>query len=325
MNTNANKLLRGGITFLESLLNDIRNAKESVAIQTMSFEADSVGCAVIEALNESAAKEKILLMDDYSRVVVNDKFVFFPFPSREHKKARAESRKLIPLLKEGEKRGLKWTFTRPMKYRPWKYPLRNHKKMVLIDNSISYLGGINLTEHNIRWDDLMVRYENRSLNDELWKLLRADLENRGETQSVNVDQHTVLGNWTSGNSSPIIDPLKDRIASARKLRLFSPYISWPMLDSVVQVSDHILLQPAENNKPWIHKLHRVPRYKNLVRREIPGLMNHMKFMIVDDKEVIFGSSNFDAISIFFEDEIIVQTTEEGLVSSFIELFEDLQL
>jgi cardiolipin synthase len=173
------------------------------------------------------------------------------------------------------------------------------------------------------WDDFMVRFKHPKLNSHLWSLVNEDIQGSCNTQTLTIDDQLTCWNWRGGNAKPIVDQIKKRLNSAKKLRVFSPYISWPILDEVIQVKDHLLLQPKQNNKAWIQKLYHLPRYAHLQRMETDGVMNHMKFMIIDDTEVVFGSSNFDAISIFFEDEILVRSTEPGLVSSFIDLFESL--
>ena len=49
--------------FWSSLQKDIRTAKENVYLQTLSFEADRVGLALLALLNESDSKDIRLLVD----------------------------------------------------------------------------------------------------------------------------------------------------------------------------------------------------------------------------------------------------------------------
>ena len=55
-----------------------------------------------------------------------------------------------------------------------KYPMRNHKKCVLIDHQISYVGGINITDHNFGWKDLMIRQQDEQLASALHASFQAD-------------------------------------------------------------------------------------------------------------------------------------------------------
>lgn len=40
---------------------------------------------------------------------------------------------------------------------------RNHKKLMVIDDKITYIGGINFSEHNFDWHDMMIRFEDKAI------------------------------------------------------------------------------------------------------------------------------------------------------------------
>ncbi len=42
-------------------------------------------------------------------------------------------------------------------------PIRNHKKLVAIDSRVVYVGGINFSDHNFAWHDVMLRIEDERL------------------------------------------------------------------------------------------------------------------------------------------------------------------
>lgn len=74
-------------------------------------------------------------------------------------------------------------YPNPLGFLLWNYPPRNHKKIVVIDNTV-YVGGLNFSDHNFSWHDMMVRFHSkkskreffpsRELNSFLWmgKIMR---------------------------------------------------------------------------------------------------------------------------------------------------------
>src|SRR6185436_14372580 len=51
-------------------------------------------------------------------------------------------------------------------------PARNHKKLVAVDDRVAYVGGINFSDHNFLWHDLMLRVEDPGFV----RFLREDFE-----------------------------------------------------------------------------------------------------------------------------------------------------
>jgi phosphatidylserine/phosphatidylglycerophosphate/cardiolipin synthase-like enzyme len=56
-----------------------------------------------------------------------------------------------------------------------------------------------------------------------------------------------------------------------------------------------------------------------------GEMNHTKAVIIDNKSIILGSSNFDVVSYYLEEEIVVALTDQDHVQTIqSELFSGLR-
>ncbi len=153
----APTLYQGGIPFLDALEKDLNKASHSIAIQVMSFEADQAGQQIVELLSSYPKLQRRLLIDAYSTIVVNDTWTQRPGNSPRLRAAREEARQLWPLCQLAMNNGIEIRFTQPLGPLFLKYPFRNHKKCVLIDQAISYVGGINITDHNFGWNDVMIR------------------------------------------------------------------------------------------------------------------------------------------------------------------------
>jgi len=298
--------------FFEQLCIDVENAQKSVSIQCMSFEADETGCALIDLLISKPNLKRTLLIDCYSKYVVNDTFLFSISGLFNKNNALTERLALSPLLKRAEKSGVVVKFTNPIGLLMWKYPARNHKKMVLIDDKISYVGGVNFTDHNFEWPDLMIRHISTELNHALGTSFKNDFEEKKAepVQQINADTklYTLNGLKTKGAYQNLLNTIKN----ASKVVAVSPYISYPMLDAIGNVAENFVILPGKNNKNYMTFIHRLKRYESINYTYTNGSMIHMKLLIVDDETIVYGSSNFDLISYLFEKEIIIQKKDRDL-------------
>ena len=350
----APTLLQGGTRFLDALEKDLKKASHFIAIQVMSFEADQAGQGIIELLSNYPQIQRRLLIDAYSTIVVNDTWTQRPGRSPRLHAAREELNALWPLLQHAQDQGIEIQFTNPLGPVWLKYPLRNHKKCVLIDQAISYVGGINITEHNFGWKDLMIRQQDEQLVIALYSSFKADWQtgflphklqtftpattsgqattsNPFKTENPNtttnpstrdtppayqrIDPNTELYLLNGLSTKTAFRQLQTQVEQAKNVEVFSPYISYPMLDSVAKVIEHTVWVPEHNNKALVKLTSRLPRYRKLNIQTIPGSpeeMLHAKVMILDDEIVIYGSSNFDLISYLFEQELVIVTRNAGL-------------
>lgn len=299
--------------FFEQLTADVQNARHSVSIQCMSFEADQVGAKLIELLGSKPTLERTLLIDDYSRFVVNDTFLNAPQGWLNKNNARKERQALDGLLKQARQSGIRVKFTNPMGFLMYRYPARNHKKMVLVDEEISYLGGMNFTEHNFEWSDTMVRHTNPDIAAALKASFQADLNETTPPPITEINPKTVLYLLNGWKTKEAYTNLLERVTSSSKVVALSPYISYPMLDAIASVPDNQVILPKANNKPLMHYIHNLKRYSEINFKYVSGKMVHAKMLILDDEVAVYGSSNFDVISYFFEKEVVMVNKNPELI------------
>lgn len=299
--------------FFEQLTADVQNAKHSVNIQCMSFEADKVGTKLIELLGSKPTLERTLLIDEYSRYVVNDTFLNGPQGWVNKNNARKERQALDGLMAEARKSGIRVKFTNPMGFLMHRYPARNHKKMVIIDKEISYLGGMNFTEHNFEWSDTMVRHTNPDIAAALSVSFQADMNETTAPPITEIDADTELYIFNGWKTKSAYASLLERVKSSGKVLALSPYISYPMLDAIAAVPDNQVILPKDNNKPVMHLIHGLSRYSQIDFKYVSGKMVHAKMLILDDEVAVYGSSNFDVISYFFEKEVVMVNKNPELI------------
>ena len=123
-------LLRSGEEYFPALVTAIENASQTIYLQTYIYEIDKAGISIGNALKQAAQRG----------VAVN--ILLDGFGCKDMPKM---------YLKELENSGVKVMFYRP-KISPWtlkKNRLRRlHRKIVVVDNKIAFVGGINIIDDN---------------------------------------------------------------------------------------------------------------------------------------------------------------------------------
>ena len=122
---NKVSILTDGEHKFKFLLNDIKGAKESINIMYFIVKNDSMGRQLIDALTEKALEG------------VQIRFLIDAMGSRQ-----IHERTLEPLKKAGGQ--CAYFFPPKLKFLNMKLNYRNHRKLVIIDGSIGYLGGFNV-------------------------------------------------------------------------------------------------------------------------------------------------------------------------------------
>ncbi len=284
--------------FMASARQDLRTAKVRALVQAMTFEGDAAGEQCAQALEACAAVDRRLLFDAYSLVVVSDRWIINPrhLRSRIVQRERDETLGMMHRLEQG---GVSVRVLHPLGKAGVHLPLRNHKKLVLADDVI-YLGGINFSDHNFAWRDMMVRLEDAGLA----RWLAEDFEQAWEGQpthrvyqsdGLRLDSLAGVGNparWAF---------LRDMIdAATERIVVLSPYLTFPFLDWLGEAQKRgvevTVVSPAGNNKQAVADYLWGECQRLGIALELYPGMSHLKAMRIDDDTLIVGSSNFDFVS-----------------------------
>lgn len=307
--------------FWPGLQSDIRSAKDYIYIQTLSFEGDTVGKALSDELVASAAPDKRIIADEfYTRHRINDHFLHNP----KHwfrKDLRAERDATLSMLRKLEANGVGVRLANPSGPIVVRFLHRNHKKMALIDDRVTYIGGINFAEHNFEWHDLMVRIEDPDLT----RFLREDFITtwRGDHANTSKSFDSIdLYRFDGENNSNTFEPVLDLIRNAREsVFILSPYVAYPFYAALRQAREGgarvVVISPDLNNWGVMREYVIWESMRaDIELRMYQGRMMHAKAMLVDDRYLIVGSSNFDFLSAEFMQEIVAVITNQDLISQF---------
>ena len=145
-NNNKVEILTSGYDFLPSLLHDIAQATGHIHIDMYIFEDDALGRLISDTLIDKAREgvEVRVIYDDVGCWGVKKDFF---------ERMRVEGIEVEPFLPVRFP-----TFARKVNY-------RNHRKLIVIDGKVGYVGGMNLAlryvkgRNNRGWRDTMLRIE----------------------------------------------------------------------------------------------------------------------------------------------------------------------
>lgn len=308
--------------FAAQFLQDVKAARRRVYVQAMTFDADRSGRRIAQALMDAAAPDRRLLTDEVSRFIVSDRFIYTPGNWRD-RELRREWRATRKLPDELRGSGVRVKITNPFG-RFWvRFFARNHKKLVVIDGRISYIGGINFSDHNFAWHDMMIRIEDSHIA----AFLEEDFlstwggRNRAAFRSFpGIDIH-LLDGWSNAQR---FEPILNLIRAARKdIFIESTYFALPFFDWLREIGPDrpptILLTSEVNNWPQMRDY--IPweaRRSGIDLRLYPGRLTHLKAILVDGHELIMGSANFDFFSYSIYQEILAVVHDPAVITAFME-------
>lgn len=204
---------------------------------------------------------------------------------------------------------------------------RNHKKLLIVDEKIAFIGGVNLAKHHRHWLDLHVRLEGGIVN----YLLRSFVKTyyfSGGKEKINVKKSVIgkfkvkfIEHWPGGKKSVLKKHYKKAFADAKtSIMIVTPYfVPHPWLVKLLYKSikrgvivDIIL--PERTDVFILNMANHL--FSSLVYR--PGInfyfvkkMIHAKALLIDKTEALVGSQNIDALSFdnMMEGGIIFQNQE----------------
>lgn len=311
-------LLVNAPEFADAVEPAILRARRRVLLQVMTFEMDSVGRHFWDLLARSPAEEKILCVDAFSTAKISDDLVFSPRFLLDPE-FRREVRDTRRLLRQDELDGVRIVVTNPMGCLWRKFPIRNHKKMVVVDDQ-AFLGGINLSEHNFTWHDLMMQTGCATLVDALAQDFCDTVNgvNSSRVVSTPLGRLFFLDGRRSRKEYEVLFAAMER--AERSVDVITPYVSDPLLGRLAQLPPSVrvrVINPARNNKAILQQeLFRAASGSNLEVLLYQPEMCHVKAVLIDSAQLMLGSCNFDFVAHDLQQEVVLCTDNPALVKQF---------
>lgn len=315
------ELLVDGPDFWTRLEQDLGRASRRAYVQTFSFEGDRVGRALGKAFEKCRARDRRLLIDSYSLLYHSDRVI--PGPAWLDRAFRSEVLNTHRWIRRLRARGAEVRFCNPLGPSPVNLVRRSHKKLALVDDRVAYLGGINFSEHNFAWHDMMFRIEST----ELAAVLAEDFGATWNGTPLKMDRSvgpvrliSLNGRGNSRGLAPVIEAMRSATAS---IDVLSAYLSAPFTTELgaarrrgVRVR---VLTPEQNNKANLtrHILLAAHRHDFDVFTRAGG-MSHLKAMLIDRELLVAGSSNFDFLSYHVLEELVFMSRQPAMVGPFMD-------
>ncbi len=318
----AYELCVGAPAFVAALAAALPDCERRLLVQFSTFEGDSAGRELARMLAERARAgvEVRMLLDAYSDMIVNDIYPLALHRRREARRERAATRALLDELRAA---GVAIKRTAPPgRFR--RYLLyRDHKKMVVLDDRVAFVGGLNVSEHNYDWHDFMVRIEGPVVAD-----LVADHTSTWDGATVVLDgarpDRDYVLNQCAGRPSIMEEVLRLVDGARRRVVFESPYLLGEGIEAAILRAarrgvDVTLVLPSRPNhvhsRVWVRSVLRRLRHHNIAIHGYRGAggMTHAKLMIVDDEITTFGSLNFLELEAITQKELNVFSRDPGLL------------
>lgn len=314
------ELLVDGPAFRDRLLEDLADADQRAWISCLSFEGDGAGRPIADALVGLDDVDRRVLADAlFTSAMINDRFLYRP-DNLFDDELWAERRATRAMLEELAHAGVSVRRAHPPGPLFSRFLQRGHKKTFVVDDVV-YVGGMNLSEHNFRWHDLMIRITAPALVDALVEDFEATWAGRGMTGTREIGPHRLTS--FDGHSNPrVFAPILERIRSTRSsIELVSPYLSPPFTEPLREAraggAEVALLTPEANNWPLFRTATLDEARRHDYRIHLyPDRMNHMKALLVDDETLVVGSTNFDLFSYWVHEELVLELEDPDLVEAF---------
>lgn len=200
---------------------------------------------------------------------------------------------------------------------------RNHRKLLLIDDEISWIGSSNITGYNLNWRESMLRMKGE-ITPAFVKLFMEDYRMYNKykfniaykTRLVKAEGFEIVRDVPSITFKRINQRIINLIKSAKKRILIeTPYflpgflLRKAMADAAMRGVEVVVLIPKRSDVNLIDILRNKylgPLYQKGVKFNFYEPNNlHAKLMLVDDDSFAIGSSNFDYRSFRYMFEIML--------------------
>jgi cardiolipin synthase len=306
--------------FCARLAGDLAGARHRVWVQTLSFEGDSAGRWLAGALHACEAADRRVLVDSYTRWFLSDRFLYHP-RNLANAELRAEARATRAMIRELRADQVQVQFVAPMGLLFRRLPARDHKKIVLVDDHIAYIGGINFSDHNFAWHDLMIRFEHEHIASFLHEDFLATWAGGGTAGRADFDGIELFSLDGVTNEQTLEGVIALVREASQSVVVHNAYVTFPFCDALrtaaTRGANVTVLTPSINNRGFLKDyMMWESRRSGFEVRLLPERMSHLKAMLVDERVLIAGSSNFDWLTWGYQPELVAVITRPDVIAQF---------
>ncbi len=307
-------LLAEPLKYYQAMIEDIESAKKYIYLQTFRVGKDVIGDRFRRALTKKAKEgvEVKILIDYWGAGPINADYF------KELTAHKGEVRFFQKIIYNTD------VFTRSHK--------RNHRKLLLIDDEISYIGSSNITGYNLNWRESVLRMKS-DITPQFVKLFKQDFKSfnkynintQRRTTPVKFQDFEILRDAPSMAFKRINNKFIRMIKNAREqVVIETPYflpgflLRKALMDAAQRGVKVNVILPKQSDVTLIDILRNKylgPLSKkgvNFLFYQINNL--HAKLMLIDDSVFALGSSNFDYRSFRYMYEIMLIGQDSQIIN-----------
>jgi cardiolipin synthase len=328
--SNSFQLLVGAEAFMQELEACVAACQKNLYVQFSTFEGDDSGKRVAHLLMDAACAgvDVRMIVDYYSDVVINDAY---PILLHRRGEVRAERTATYVLFDQMRGCGIEIQRTAPTGFLGMYMFYRNHKKMVVIDETTAFIGGINISDHNFSWHDFVVKIQG-----DLVKDFVRDFTSTWAGKTQPFDTAAFAGdfvlNQCAGRMSIFQHVLYLIDTAEESVVIESPYLLGDNLENKLRQAAErgvrvVLIAPFCSNKfiyrVWVRHLRKFLDHPNVHIFGFRGEnnMTHAKLIVVDGKWAGFGSYNMFELEGLTQKDIVIFSDNPDLLHQFHDLIE----
>ena len=336
-NNNRIILLKSGREKFIDLFRAIRQAKHHIHLEYFNFRNDSIAGELFRLL---AAKTK---------EGVEVRAMFDAFGNCSNNKPL--KKKHLKMIRE---QGIEIVKFDPIKFPHINHAMhRDHRKIVVIDGTTAYLGGMNIADYYINglpkigeWRDMHMRIEGGAVN-ELQKIF-LNIWNKETKQNINGEVYfpipeaqpdssnmtvAIVDRVPKENSSILRHSYVAAINSAKKnLRIINPYfvptssITKALKRSIDRGIDVRIMVSSASDVPFtpdaaLYKLHKLMKRGATVYMYNGGF-HHSKVMTVDGTFCTVGTANLNSRSLRYDYETNAFIFDIGITAELNQMYKN---
>ncbi|MCI0182527.1 phospholipase D-like domain-containing protein [Sulfoacidibacillus ferrooxidans] len=294
-----------GMTLYEAMLEDIQAAKQSICIESFIWKGDRIGSAFKQAVCKKAREgvDVYVIFDSFANMVVPAEFKRFPHN--------------VHLLQYKAWRRL-WDVFDPRRL------ARDHRKLLVIDQQIGYVGGYNIGDlYGAKWRDTHVRIKGEAAKNlyssfvDFWNT-HASTDQHIEKETASLFPYIRLyANDATRLMFPIrsmyieaIDLAKDRILLTTPYFIPDRYVLNSLIRAATRGVDVRLMVPLQSNHllaDWLAHTYFTECLRKGVRIFLyQGAMIHAKTATIDGTWSTVGTANLDRLSLLGNFELNIE-------------------
>jgi cardiolipin synthase len=324
---NSYELISETKVIFKNTFSELKNAKKSIFIECYQLKDDHISRELIRILARKSLEIPVILIVDGLGFEIKSKAI-----KNIIEKSNIEFYVYNPI---------RWLLSQKHISRFSRFVMRNHRKLIIIDEEVAYTGGTNFTAQELKWRDILFKIKGPIVNLLLKSfqeskaitihnsILNQPINKKLTTQFKNKD--TIIRQIPHSFHRPMNKELKKLFSLAKnEIRITTPYfiptvqLLYMMYKAIRKGVVIKVLIPHKSDNYWIDIISdffAYVVYKNKVEVYLQKKMSHAKYIVFDKKVATFGSHNFDHLSFYQLCELNIVTKNKEAIIPLKELFD----